>query len=232
MGDVKLAAVLGLFLGPRGRARDLRRADRGHRSSARSSSPATGAKEGRKKGIPFGPWLAFGGLVGLFAGDDDRRLVPRHLHVGLQRPRVEAPPGSRRSTWAADTRSDESRQPPSPRHSRRLQGLRRARRRPGGQGRRGRVRRPRRARRLRRRRRGLSSWPTTPSSSAAPTSPRSTAQQQAARSARPRSSSRTPTSTRWPRRASQTVKRPRRLALRLGAGAARPRRAPSRPTSR
>jgi leader peptidase (prepilin peptidase)/N-methyltransferase len=29
---------------------------------------AKGAKEGRKTGIPFGPWLAFGGLVGLFAG--------------------------------------------------------------------------------------------------------------------------------------------------------------------
>ena len=28
-----------------------------------------GVKAGRKTGIPFGPWLAFGGLVGLFAGD-------------------------------------------------------------------------------------------------------------------------------------------------------------------
>jgi len=28
-----------------------------------------GVKEGRKTGIPFGPYLAFGGLVGLFAGD-------------------------------------------------------------------------------------------------------------------------------------------------------------------
>ena len=36
MGDVKLAGVMGLFLGPRGRARDLRRADRRHASSARS----------------------------------------------------------------------------------------------------------------------------------------------------------------------------------------------------
>jgi len=69
MGDVKLAAVMGLFLG-------------------RAVVPAIfvalvagtvvgaiviaryGAKEGRKKGIPFGPWLAFGSLVGLFAGDD------------------------------------------------------------------------------------------------------------------------------------------------------------------
>ena len=29
-----------------------------------------GMQEGRKKGIPFGPWLAFGSLVGLFFGDD------------------------------------------------------------------------------------------------------------------------------------------------------------------
>jgi leader peptidase (prepilin peptidase)/N-methyltransferase len=68
MGDVKLAAVLGLFLG-------------------RSVGPAVfvalvagtvvggliiarkGAREGRKTAIPFGPYLALGGLVGLFAGD-------------------------------------------------------------------------------------------------------------------------------------------------------------------
>jgi leader peptidase (prepilin peptidase)/N-methyltransferase len=68
MGDVKLAAVLGLYLG-------------------RAVAPAVfvalvagtlvgaliiarkGAREGRKTAIPFGPYLALGGLVGLFAGD-------------------------------------------------------------------------------------------------------------------------------------------------------------------
>ena len=82
MGDVKLAAVHGPVPGPRGRARDLRRADRRHRRRRRRSSRATACKEGRKKGIPFGPWLAFGSLVGLFCGRRHRRLVPRHLHVG------------------------------------------------------------------------------------------------------------------------------------------------------
>jgi leader peptidase (prepilin peptidase) / N-methyltransferase len=68
MGDVKLAAVMGLFLG-------------------RSVAPAMfvaliagtlvgalviarkGAREGRKTAVPFGPFLALGGVVGLLAGD-------------------------------------------------------------------------------------------------------------------------------------------------------------------
>ena len=68
MGDVKLAFVLGLYLG-------------------RAVAPAMfvalivgalvgalviarmGVTDGRKAGIPFGPWLALGGVVGIFAGD-------------------------------------------------------------------------------------------------------------------------------------------------------------------
>jgi leader peptidase (prepilin peptidase)/N-methyltransferase len=69
MGDVKLAGMMGLFLG-------------------RSVGPAMlialltgslvgvaiiarkGSAEGRKTAVPFGPFLAFGGLVGLFVGDE------------------------------------------------------------------------------------------------------------------------------------------------------------------
>jgi leader peptidase (prepilin peptidase) / N-methyltransferase len=68
MGDVKLAGMLGLYLG-------------------RAVAPAVfvaliagvlvgaaiiarkGAREGRRTAVPFGPFLALGGILGLFAGD-------------------------------------------------------------------------------------------------------------------------------------------------------------------
>jgi leader peptidase (prepilin peptidase)/N-methyltransferase len=68
MGDVKLAAMLGLFLG-----RDVGPAIFialltgtlvGAVVIARK-----GAREGRKTAVPFGPFLALGGVVALFAGD-------------------------------------------------------------------------------------------------------------------------------------------------------------------
>ncbi len=69
MGDVKLAAVMGLFLGravvPAIFAALIAGTLIGGVIIARY-----GMDEGRKKGIPFGPWLAFGSLVGLFVGDD------------------------------------------------------------------------------------------------------------------------------------------------------------------
>jgi leader peptidase (prepilin peptidase)/N-methyltransferase len=68
MGDVKLAAVLGLFLG-RAVAPAIMAALLTGSLVGVGIIAAKGAKEGRKTGIPFGPWLAFGGLVGLFAGD-------------------------------------------------------------------------------------------------------------------------------------------------------------------
>ncbi len=68
MGDVKLAGVMGLFLGravgPAMFVALITGSVVGALIIARK-----GAKEGRKTAIPFGPYLAFGGLVGLFAGD-------------------------------------------------------------------------------------------------------------------------------------------------------------------
>jgi leader peptidase (prepilin peptidase)/N-methyltransferase len=69
MGDVKLAGVMGLFLG-RAVAPAIFAALIAGTVVGAIVIARFGAKEGRKKGIPFGPWLAFGGLVGLFWGDD------------------------------------------------------------------------------------------------------------------------------------------------------------------
>jgi leader peptidase (prepilin peptidase)/N-methyltransferase len=68
VGDIKLAAVLGLFLG---------RAVGPAIFIALISGTLVGAlimarkgvAEGRKTAVPFGPFLALGGVVALFAGD-------------------------------------------------------------------------------------------------------------------------------------------------------------------
>ena len=69
MGDVKLAAMMGLFLGravgPAMFVALIAGTVVGALIIARK-----GAKEGRKTAIPFGPYLALGGLVGLFVGDE------------------------------------------------------------------------------------------------------------------------------------------------------------------
>ena len=69
MGDVKLAGVMGLFLG-RAVAPAIFVALIAGTVVGAAVIARYGAKEGRKKGIPFGPWLALGGVVGLFVGDD------------------------------------------------------------------------------------------------------------------------------------------------------------------
>ncbi len=68
MGDVKLAAVIGLFLGRNVAPAMFVALITGSVVGALIIAKK-GAKEGRKTAIPFGPYLAFGGLVGLFAGD-------------------------------------------------------------------------------------------------------------------------------------------------------------------
>jgi len=69
MGDVKLAGVLGLYLGravgPAILVALLSGTVVGVVIIARK-----GAREGRKTAVPFGPFLALGGVVGLFAGPD------------------------------------------------------------------------------------------------------------------------------------------------------------------
>ena len=68
MGDVKLAAVMGLFLG-RAVGPALFIALIAGSLVGAAIIARKGAAEGRKTAIPFGPFLAFGGLVALFAGD-------------------------------------------------------------------------------------------------------------------------------------------------------------------
>jgi leader peptidase (prepilin peptidase)/N-methyltransferase len=68
LGDAKLALMMGLFLGravaPAMFAGMIAGALVGAIIIAR-----VGVEKGRKTKIPFGPYLAFGGLVGLFVGD-------------------------------------------------------------------------------------------------------------------------------------------------------------------
>jgi len=68
MGDVKLALVMGLYLG-RAVAPAMFAALIAGTLIGAVIIARVGTKQGRKTAIPFGPWLAFGGLVGLFAGD-------------------------------------------------------------------------------------------------------------------------------------------------------------------
>ena len=69
VGDVKLAGVLGLFLG-RAIAPALLVAFLAGSVVGLGVMAFKGVKAGRKTAIPFGPFLALGGLVGLYGGDD------------------------------------------------------------------------------------------------------------------------------------------------------------------
>jgi len=80
MGDVKLAAVMGLVLG-RAAAPAMFVALIAGTVAGAVVMARKGVSEGRKTRIPFGPFLALGSIVGLFAGD---ALVNVYLHgVGL-----------------------------------------------------------------------------------------------------------------------------------------------------
>jgi leader peptidase (prepilin peptidase)/N-methyltransferase len=67
MGDVKLAGVLGLYLG-RSVAVAMMVALLAGTLVGAAVMARRGVREGRKTAVPFGPFLALGGLVALFAG--------------------------------------------------------------------------------------------------------------------------------------------------------------------
>src|SRR2546421_1203508 len=69
MGDVKLAGVMGLFLGRAVAAAVMIALIAGVLVGAFVIA-RKGARAGRKTAIPFGPFLALGGLVSVFAGQD------------------------------------------------------------------------------------------------------------------------------------------------------------------
>jgi leader peptidase (prepilin peptidase) / N-methyltransferase len=69
VGDVKLAGVMGLFLG-RTVAPGMLIAFLAGSLVGLAIMARKGVAEGRKTAVPFGPFLAFGGLVALFAGEE------------------------------------------------------------------------------------------------------------------------------------------------------------------
>lgn len=76
MGDVKLAAVIGLFLG-RAVAPAVLIALLAGVAVGAVIVARKGAREGRKTAVPFGPFLAFGAIVATFVGDD---IVSAYVH--------------------------------------------------------------------------------------------------------------------------------------------------------
>jgi leader peptidase (prepilin peptidase)/N-methyltransferase len=77
MGDVKLAAVLGLFLG-RSVAVALLSAVLAGTVVGAAIMAQRGVSQGRKTAVPFGPFLAFGGVVALLAGPS---ILHWYLHA-------------------------------------------------------------------------------------------------------------------------------------------------------
>ena len=69
MGDVKLAGVMGLFLG-RAVAPAIAIALVAGTVAGIAVIARKGAREGRKTAVPFGPFLALGALVAVFVGQD------------------------------------------------------------------------------------------------------------------------------------------------------------------
>jgi leader peptidase (prepilin peptidase)/N-methyltransferase len=79
IGDVKLVAVLGLFLGRSVAVAILAGVLLGTVVGAVVMA-RVGVEKGRKVAVPFGPFLAVGGLIGLFAGP---AIIHWYLHAGI-----------------------------------------------------------------------------------------------------------------------------------------------------
>jgi leader peptidase (prepilin peptidase)/N-methyltransferase len=69
MGDVKLAGMLGLYLG-RAVAPAIMIALIGGVLVGAAVIARKGAAEGRKTAVPFGPFLALGGMIAFFVGNE------------------------------------------------------------------------------------------------------------------------------------------------------------------
>ncbi|MHB8234825.1 MAG: prepilin peptidase, partial [Solirubrobacteraceae bacterium] len=78
MGDVKLAAVMGLFLG-RAVAPAMLVALLAGALAGAVIIAQKGAQQGRKTAVPFGPFLALGALVAVFAGEPLVDLYVKHF---------------------------------------------------------------------------------------------------------------------------------------------------------
>jgi leader peptidase (prepilin peptidase) / N-methyltransferase len=78
MGDVKLAAVMGLFLGRAVAAALMIALIAGVLVGALIIA-RKGARAGRKTAVPFGPFLALGGLVSVFVGQEIVDLYVHHF---------------------------------------------------------------------------------------------------------------------------------------------------------
>jgi leader peptidase (prepilin peptidase) / N-methyltransferase len=79
MGDVKLAAVLGLFLG-RSVAVAILAAVLIGTVVGGMVMARLGVQQGRKTAVPFGPFLALGGVIALLAGPE---IIHWYLHAGI-----------------------------------------------------------------------------------------------------------------------------------------------------
>ena len=115
MGDVKLAAVMGLYLGSSVVPAMLTALIAGTLVGA-AVIARKGAREGRKTAVPFGPFLALGGVVGLLAGAQSVDWYLRTFLSPAGDGRKSASPrsGLKRPASSADALSERDRTPCRP----------------------------------------------------------------------------------------------------------------------